>query len=145
MLKNIFLVFLLAVTMLFVYGCAEPEETKEVVTPLEPEEEDLPEEIREWIEDSRDKFGGRVRVHNDLLYILVTYGEKPTGGYNVEIEKIEKQGSTLEVTAKFTEPGEDEMVTQALTYPYDLAVVEETDVEVEFQATGDEETLPVLE
>jgi len=37
------------------------------------------------------------------------------------------------------------MVTQAITYPYDLAVVEETDVEVEFEATGDEGTVPVLE
>lgn len=145
MLKKILLITLLSVAMLFAYGCAEPEETREVVTPLEPEEEELPEEIKEWIEDSRDKFGGRSRVHNGLLYILVTYGEKPTGGYNVEIEEIEKHGDTLNVSARFTEPGEDEMVTQAITYPYDLAVVEETGVEVEFEATGDEGTVPVLE
>ncbi len=145
MLKKTLLIALFSVAMLFVYGCAEPEETEEVVTPLEPEEEELPEEIRQWIEDSRDKFGGRVRVHNGLLYILVTYGEKPTGGYHVDIEEIEKQGDTVKVTARFTEPGEDEMVTQAFTYPYDLAILEETDVEVKFQAAGDEDTLRILE
>ncbi len=146
MLKKIFLVTLLTLTMLFVYGCAEVEEEGKVVTPLDPEEkEELPEEIKSWIEDSRDEFGGRVRVHNDLLYILVTYGEKPTGGYVVEIDEVEKRDQTLVVTAEFTEPGEDEIVTQAITYPYDLAVVEETELPVEFVATGDEDTIPVLE
>ncbi len=146
MLKKMILITFLVVSVLFVYGCGEVEEEGEVVTPLDPEErEELPEEIKAWIEDSRDKFGGRARVHNGLLYILVTYGEKPTGGYIVEIDELEKQNDTLVVTAEFTEPGEDEMVTQAITYPYDLAVVEETELSVEFVATGDENTIPVLE
>ncbi len=145
MFKKTLLITLLSAAMLFVYGCAEPEETKEVLTPQKPDEDELPEEIRQWVEDSRDEFGGRVRVDNGLLYILVTYGEKPTGGYTVEIEKIEKQGETVKVTANFTEPGEDEVVTQAITYPYDLALLEVTDVDVEFQATGDEDTLPTPE
>ncbi len=148
MLKRLFLVAILAVAVVFAYGCGEAENGEETVEPVEPieiKEEEIPEEIRAWIEDSRDQFGGRARVHNGLLYILVTYGEKPTGGYVVEIEDIEKQGDTLVVTAEFTEPGEDDIVTQALTYPYDLAVVEETELPVDFVAAGDEDEIPVLE
>lgn len=145
MFKKTLLMFLLVTVLLFAYGCGEAEETVEVVTPVDIEDEELPKEIKAWIESSRDQFGGRARVHDGLLYILITYGEKPTGGYVVEIEEIKKQEETLVVTVEFTEPGEDEMVTQAITYPYDLAVVEETDLPVEFVATGDEDTVPVLD
>ncbi len=145
MLKKALFAVVMVLILIFAYGCNENEEVEDVIVPEVPEEEELPEEIKAWIEDSRDTFGGRSRIHNGLLYILVTYGEKPTGGYTVEIAEIVKRGEELLVTVQFSEPGEDEMVTQALTYPYDLAVVEETDLTVEFRATGDEDSLPQLD
>ncbi len=145
MLKRSLFAVVMVLILIFAYGCTEDEEVKEVIVPEVPEEEELPEEIKAWIEDSRDAFGGRTRIHNGFLYILVTYGEKPTGGYTVEIAEIARQGEELFVTVQFSEPGEDEMVTQAITYPYDLAVVEETDLTVEFRAMGDEDNVPKVD
>lgn len=145
MFKNLVVVVVLMLVLIFACGCTEDEEVKEVIVPEVFEEAELPDEIKAWIDDSRDTFGGRSLIHEGLHYILVTYGEKPTGGYTVEITEIAKKGAELVVTVQFSEPGEGEMVTQALTYPYDLAVVKETDLAVEFRATGDEDSVPKID
>ncbi len=44
---------------------------------------ELPTEIKNWIENSKKIFLGQAYEYEDKLYILVTYGEKPTGGYTV--------------------------------------------------------------
>ncbi len=133
----------LLAALVFIAGCAAPDVVGE---PIEFErltdEEAIPVEIREWVEESREKFLGQTREHEDKLYLLVTYGEKPTGGYAVEITGVTKTEDRVNVTAQFTEPGEDEVVTQALTYPYDLAVIEDPGLPVEFVATGAEDSIP---
>src|SRR5690554_4614822 len=45
----------------------------------------LSEELYNWVEESRDTFLAQDRVLGDVQYILVTYGEKPSGGYDVSI------------------------------------------------------------
>ncbi len=114
--------------------------------PKAPEEEEamLPGEIEEWIEYSRDIWLAQAREYEGALYLLVTFGEQPTGGYSVEITSLEEEADQLTVTVKFTEPGEDDIVTQALTYPYDLKETEPTGLPVEFVAEGDVEIVPAL-
>ncbi len=51
--------------------------------------------------------------------MLPYFGEKPTGGYGIEITQVSLRGSTLTVEAGVTVPPKDAMVTQALTYPFD--------------------------
>ncbi|RKD25311.1 PrcB C-terminal [Caminicella sporogenes DSM 14501] len=62
---------------------------------------------------------------DDEVYVVVTRGEKPTGGYTVDIEKIEKIKEDgkfrLVVHAKFTDPKQGDAVTQGITYPYVVA------------------------
>ncbi|SKC50772.1 protease complex subunit PrcB family protein [Maledivibacter halophilus] len=63
---------------------------------------------------------------NGEIYVVVTRGEKPTGGYSVDIDKIEKMKDEedkfkLIVYAKFTDPKPGDVVTQAVTYPYVVA------------------------
>ena len=110
----------------------------------EIEPETLPEEIEEWIDYSSTLWLGQTRTLEDNTYILVTYGEKPTGGYHVEIQDVMEYEEEIRVTVAFTEPAEDEIVTQALTYPDDLYVMEATDKPVTFAATGAESYVPEL-
>lgn len=64
------------------------------------------------------------------VYVVVTRGEKPTAGYEADIDKIEiektKQGTNMKVHAAFTEPDEDKAVSQVVTYPYVVAETELT-------------------
>lgn len=140
MIKRTLFIMILSVAMLFVLACNEADEPEEVILP-----DELPAEVQAWIDAATNNFGGQTLVYEDILYLLVTYGEKPTGGYVVEITDITEKEGKLVVTAHFTEPGEDEMVTQALTYPYDLAMLEDPGLPVEFIATGAETEIPVIE
>jgi hypothetical protein len=85
---------------------------------------DLPEEVGEWVdmlqELDRSPLWHTLTV-DDTTYLYVGWGEKPTGGYDVSVKRIEKSSADqIEVTVKFLSPSPDDMVTQALTYPFDL-------------------------
>jgi hypothetical protein len=141
------ILLLAMVALLFFSGCADqPVDQDNVVNPEDQDlqEDVLPEEISTWVEESLMLFLGQARVYNDKLYLLVTYGEKPTGGYSVAITDITERDDRLEVTINFTDPAEDEMVTQALTYPYELVVIDDPGLPVDFIATGAQEYLPTL-
>ena len=140
MFRKTVLIMTLAAAMLFASACNGADEPEEVTLP-----DELPADVQAWIDASINDFGGQTLVYEDILYLLVTYGEKPTGGYNVEITDITEEEGKLIVTAHFSEPGEDEMVTQALTYPYDLAMLDDPGLPVEFIATGSETEIPVIE
>ena len=54
----------------------------------------------------------------------LSWGEKKTGGYSVEITKVVQSGKELRISYKLTSPGPDDIVTQALTYPKDTVNLE---------------------
>jgi hypothetical protein len=88
-----------------------------------PENQYLPDEIVNWIEYSKELPLVQEKVYDGKRYILITEGMKPTGGYSVEIKEMEIVGNELVVKVKSTSPGKGDYVTQAVTYPYDLVVV----------------------
>ncbi|SDK96455.1 protease complex subunit PrcB family protein [Natronincola ferrireducens] len=59
---------------------------------------------------------------DEEIYVIVTRGEKLTGGYGVDIEKIqllkEEEGPKLVIHALFKDPNPDDLVPQVITYPY---------------------------
>lgn len=64
-------------------------------------------------------------VVEDKVYVLVTRGEKPTSGFEVDIDKMkleEKNGKTnLVVYADFKDPEKEKALAQVLTYPLKVA------------------------
>ncbi len=75
----------------------------------------------------------------DKMYIMVSSGERPTGGYEISIEKVQLKNGVLEILVQETEPGEDEIVTQALTYPHKILSLEEEFTEIRVFTTEREE------
>ncbi len=106
-------------------------------------------DVQKWVDYSRDLLLAQDRIIDNQLYILVTYGVKPTGGYSVTITDITDDHpeitDKLVVTVAFSEPEEGEPVTQAITRPYDLAVIDPVSMPIEYKAEGDREFIPVLE
>jgi len=113
-----------------------------ITTPEDKAE--LPSEIEEWVEYSSKMWLAQDREYNDSLYLLVTYGEKPTSGYDVEITQVVEKDDEIVVNVNFTEPAEDEPVLQVLTYPYDVKEIAATDKPVRFVAEGAEEYVPTI-
>ncbi|MFV8834504.1 protease complex subunit PrcB family protein [Aquisalimonas sp.] len=67
----------------------------------------------------------------DRALLLISQGERPTGGYGVNLDETTVDGDTVIVYLRLQAPGDDELVTQALTrpclvlgIPRDAAVVE---------------------
>ena len=71
-------------------------------------------------------------VIDGKVYVLATRGEKPTAGFEIAIEKMKLEktdkGTNLVVTALFKDPPAGEAVAQVITYPYQVAVTELTEL-----------------
>jgi len=131
--KGLALVIVLAL-LLLAAGCGE----KTVGGPTEVnfqrvQEDQLPGEVQNWLNENINEYGKDTYTHEDKIYILVAYGEKPTAGYTVEISKVEKLDGNINVYASFQDPKPGDMVATVITYPYDLVVIEDQGLPVIFK------------
>jgi hypothetical protein len=67
--------------------------------------------------------------------IGVFAGERPTGGYQIAVERVEMREGRLRVSVRDTAPPPGAPVTQSLTYPYHIVAIPRTNLPVEFLQT----------
>ncbi len=67
--------------------------------------------------------GARVPTPGEGTYLAAYWGEKPTGGYSLAARSARLEGDRVTVRLALEEPPPDAIVTQALTYPYVVAVM----------------------
>ncbi len=101
-----------------------------------PSEQNLPEEIANWVEYSKEVEVVQEKEFEGYRYVLITMGMKPTGGYAVQVEEVIATEEELEIRMIIQEPLEGDNVTQAITYPYDLIIVEEEELPLRFNNTA---------
>ena len=70
-----------------------------------------------------EAIGADVSGSGEGTYLAAYWGEKPTGGYSLEVGSARLEGDRVTVRLTLEEPPRDAVVTQALTYPYAVAVV----------------------
>jgi len=73
--------------------------------------------------------GANVPDSGSGTYLAAYWGEKPTGGYSMSVRSARLEGSRVIVRLALREPPRDAILTQALTYPYAVAVIRELDPE----------------
>lgn len=115
----------------------ESSKEEEIVDPNEIQGEYFTGDVEEdetlsnWIE-SKKYDSGVYQYPDDEKVYLIAAGERNTGGYSVHITKENPDGEELNLYYKIQAPGPDEMVTQAITYPYLLIKIREEVEEVNF-------------
>lgn len=58
-------------------------------------------------------------------WVLAAFmGEKPTGGFRVTIDQVERRGEEIRAQISEREPGPDDFVTMVFTYPGQVVAVE---------------------
>lgn len=82
--------------------------------------EDTPEDVKATIENKSREKATYVIPHNDDYYIIVSRGEQPTSGYEVEILAVEDWGDSVHIFYRFKDPADDELVSPKITYPLDI-------------------------
>ena len=67
-------------------------------------------------------------IVDENIYVIATRGEKTTSGYGVQIQKITMEENDglykMTVYVLFTDPANDSLLTQELTYPYEVVLTE---------------------
>jgi len=77
-----------------------------------------------------------INFENQMI-LVIQGGECKSGGFKVSFEKLEIKGATLQVLWKLQGPPADAFVTQALTYPSLILLVEKHKGEIIFKQTFD--------
>ena len=82
--------------------------------------------LNSWYNKNYTKAGVHSLKFNGTMYVLVSAGSKPTGGYTIGINRIYYESSTKAyVDAYVKAPSSDAMVTQVETYPNILLKIED--------------------
>ncbi|HDD57113.1 MAG TPA: protease complex subunit PrcB family protein [Thermoplasmatales archaeon] len=71
------------------------------------------------------------------MVLAVFMGQRCTGGFAVEIKKIEKYSSELVVLFTDTEPASKAEVTTVLTQPYHIVKIRKVNLPVKFKKIGE--------
>lgn len=84
--------------------------------------EELSEEMEDIIQNLKKErgyfiFNPQTFQTGEDLFILISSGEKPTGGYSSAIENVLFKDDTLEITVEEKKPSQEDAVIQVLTYP----------------------------
>ena len=66
------------------------------------------------------------------MVIVATMGTQRTGGYSIEMVRVEPSGKTLSISVKQTSPPPGALTIQALTAPFHFVVVPMNDLKPEF-------------
>lgn len=95
--------------------------------------EDVSDRLQKWIGENKSKKAKKVFHVNGKTYVIIMLGQKPTGGYDVEITQIEhvkniSEGETgndfISVSHEVKKPEKGSVNTQALTYPVAIAEID---------------------
>lgn len=99
------------------------------------EEADIPPELLDKINEKKgDPFKLTFASQGkEYRYIVIGYGTKNTGGYSISVEQLFLSENAVYVDTNLIGPKKDEMVTQALTYPYIVLKIEYIDKRVVFE------------
>jgi hypothetical protein len=75
-------------------------------------------ELVKWYDANSKNEGINIFAFGEWQYVLVSAGEKPTGGYEMRVDSLTQMSEdTVYVYAQLIAPAKDAVVTQALTYP----------------------------
>ncbi len=80
--------------------------------------------------DLYKKLTGKVADDFNGVALVAMEGTKSTGGYGIDIQKVEDRGSAVEVQLVYKQPSKGAIVTQAFTSPYLLLVIPYTHKEI---------------
>lgn len=96
------------------------------------EDADIPEPLKKIIDEKKKQPFKMSYTNSDYLYIVVGYGEQPTGGYSISVDDLFLTSNAVYIFTNLIGPSEKDYVTNALTYPYVVVKTEFIDKVVVF-------------
>lgn len=135
------LMIILLVPVLLMIGCGGPEKKEAFPAPVDyqlisidsPEFAKLnQEDFADWYQDNYKVAGLHILIRGEDRFVLLSAGEKATGGYYLENLTLTGQEKSIEVKAQLHKPEKGDIVTLALTYPHLLFKIKDDGRELVF-------------
>lgn len=130
------MLILLAIMILLV-GCRtqtlDNEDKKETLDFNVMDPDEVPEEVMTMIENQKEDPFKFSYTDGENLYIVVGYGEQPTGGYSVQVLDVYLTGQSVVIETELLGPSKEDVVTMVLTYPYVIVRTEHIDLPVYYK------------
>ncbi|MCI6886374.1 MAG: protease complex subunit PrcB family protein [Lachnospiraceae bacterium] len=117
-------------------GCSVEKENQDKVRDLEftvVGESDLPEELKNLIMEKKAAPFKLTYSNDQGLYIVVGYGEQPTGGYSIEVDELYLTENAIVIDTELEGPEKGEPTGVEKSYPYVVVRTEYLEEPVIFQ------------
>lgn len=88
--------------------------------------ENYPADITKYLDDHKEKETQQAFNINNKTYIVLTMGQMPSAGYQIELKDIILKDGALKVFVKYEKPGNNDIVATVITYP--TLVIETDDI-----------------
>lgn len=96
-------------------------------------DEDLPDEIRDLIEQKKEEDFQMTYQDENYLYLVRGYGEQSMGGYSVQVEELSMRESAITLRTNLLGPDKEKNPSREPSYPYIVLKIEYRDMPVQFQ------------
>lgn len=135
-MKKIILIILVLCLLCSVFGCSVEKISTDKIRDIDftvLEEEDIPEELNQIIEEKRTKTFQVTYADKGELYIAKGYGEQATSGYSIEVVECYETENAVYVHTNLIGPAKDEKIVEAKTYPYIVIKMEFVEKNIVFK------------
>lgn len=135
--SKLFIWMILVLSTILLTGCKTEKTDVKKIKDIDftiVENSELPEELKKIIDEKKEKPFKTTwnSDEKDYLYIVVGYGQQPTGGYSVTVDELYLTSNSIFICTNLIGPKSDELVTQVITYPYVVVKIEFMDKSVVF-------------
>ncbi|MBT9778176.1 protease complex subunit PrcB family protein [Clostridium sp. MCC353] len=120
----------------FLGGCSASKDDGGKVRDLEftvMSETEIPEELQKIITEKMAQSFKLTYSDDQNLYIVVGYGQQPTGGYSIAVKELYLTDNSIVIDTELTGPGKGENTGNEPSYPYIVVKTEFLENPVIFQ------------
>lgn len=134
--KRILCSAIVCITICCLGGCKTENTSLEKIKDLEftvVENADLPDELKEIIEEKKQQAFKLSYGTGEYLYIVKGYGEKTTGGYSIQVDELFETENAIYFKTSLLGPSKDDASTPVASYPYIVLKTELIEKSVVFE------------
>ena len=128
--------FILILVLFLLSGCSLKKAGTEKIRDLEYtvlEETELPDALRDAIEEKKTEDFKMSFCEDDALYIVRGFGMQETGGYSIQVKELYLADNAIYFDADLIGPESGENVEKTVSYPYIVVKLERMDENVVFE------------
>lgn len=131
------IILLLTITMILAMAaCSNKAISDEKVKDVDytvVAEADIPDTLRNAIEEKKEEPFKLSYSDGESLYIAVGYGRQSSGGYSIVVDELYMTDSNIVYATTLTGPDNNSVITDKPSFPYMVVKTEYTDCEVIYE------------